>query len=81
MLIHLSRGPERVLGVTEQADGANLPGRYAPWAAFKSLEIEAGQAQPGLDVEECLQDLADYGFHITNAHVRITEQVAQPLES
>jgi hypothetical protein len=76
MLIHLFRGPGRIFGVTEAADGANLPARYAPWAAFKALEIEAGRAQPGLNVDECLEDLSRYGFHITDAHVRITDQAA-----
>ncbi len=28
---------------------------------------------PGLDTGECLDDIETYGFHITDAHVRITE--------
>jgi len=30
---------------------------------------------PGIDSGECMDDIARYGFHITNAHVRITDQV------
>jgi hypothetical protein len=33
-----------------------------------------GEAQAGVDVEECLDDIESYGFHMTDAHVRITEQ-------
>jgi hypothetical protein len=33
-----------------------------------------GQPQPGLRVDECLDDIARHGIHVTDAHVRITEQ-------
>ena len=54
--------------------GADLPPRYAPWAPFKTLELRRGEPTPGLDVDECLDDLAAYGVHVTDAHARITEQ-------
>lgn len=76
MLVHVFRGPGRVFGVTEDAVGANLPARFAPWTPFRSQEVHRGQATLGLDSGECLDDIAAYGFHITNAHVRITDEVA-----
>jgi hypothetical protein len=34
-----------------------------------------GVATPGgVDVTECLDDIETYGFHLTDAHKRITEQ-------
>lgn len=74
MLVYLFRGPGRVFAVTEDADGKNLPARWAPWTPFKSLEMVKGTPQPGVDVDECLDDIEKHGFHLTDAHVRITEQ-------
>ncbi|MBE1161120.1 hypothetical protein [Dyella acidiphila] len=75
MQVYIFRGPGRVFGVTEDAAGANLPAKFAPWAPFRSQEVVRGQATLGLDSTECLDDIAQYGFHITNAHVRITDEV------
>ena len=74
MQVHVFKGPGRVFAVTTDAAGANLPSKYAPWAAFKSIELQRGVATPGLDVEECWSDLEMYGLHVTDAHQRITEQ-------
>jgi hypothetical protein len=76
MLVHVFRGPGRVFGVTTDETGANLPMTLAPWARFKSAELDRERAMPGIDSAECLDDIAQYGFHITDAHVRITDQVA-----
>ena len=74
MRVHIFRGPGRVFGVTEDATGANLPSRFGPWTAFKPIDLnQDGNPTPGLDVDECRADLEKYGFHITDAHVRITE--------
>ena len=73
MLVHIFRGPGRVFGVTEDATGANLPSRFAPWNSFKSLELSRDGETPGLNAGECLDDIEKHGFHITDAHVRITE--------
>ncbi|MBT2117327.1 hypothetical protein KK141_02445 [Dyella sp. LX-66] len=75
MLVHVFRGPGRVFGVTADATGANLPAQFAPWNALKSAELERERAMPGIDSGECLDDIVRYGFHITDAHVRITDQV------
>jgi hypothetical protein len=76
MLIHLFRGPGRVFGCTQDATGANLPPKYAPWNMFKSIELSrGGEPRAGVDSNECLDDIEKYGFHITDAHVRITESV------
>ena len=74
MQVHLFKGPGRIFAVTTREDGGNLPQRYAPWAAFKTIDIERGRATPGLDVEECLSDLEVHGVHVTDAHRRVTEE-------
>jgi hypothetical protein len=73
MQVHIFRGPGRVFGVTTQLSGANLPSQYAPWVAFKTAELHEGEPMPGLNVDECLRDLETYGVHVTDAHIRITE--------
>ena len=74
MLVHIFRGPGRVFGFTKDTTGANLPLSISPWDAFKSIHLYPdGQPTPGVDTNACLNDLEKYGFHITKAHVRITE--------
>jgi len=73
MQIHLFRGTGRVFGFTESAGGDNLPPRYGPWAAFKSVEMTRDEPMPGVQVNECLDDIAAHGFHLTDAHTRITQ--------
>ncbi len=75
MLVNIFRGPGRVFGMTADATGANLPAEFAPWVLFRSQEFIRGQATPGVDTGECLDDIEKHGFHITDAHVRITDRV------
>jgi hypothetical protein len=75
MLVHIFRGPGRVFGITQDASGANLPPRFAPWTPFKALELSRDESTPGVDTGECLDDIERHGFHVTDAHVRITESV------
>jgi hypothetical protein len=75
MLVHIFRGPGRVFGSTDDATGANLPAQYRPWVSFKSLELSRGEPIAGLNVDECLDDIEKHGFHVTDAHVRITERL------
>lgn len=75
MLIHIFRGPDRVFGFTADQTGTNLPAKYAPWAAFKSVELQRGVATPGVEADACLDDVAQYGWHVTDAHARITDQL------
>jgi hypothetical protein len=75
MQVHIFRGDNRVFAFTGDESGGNLPPALGDWTPFKSLELERGQQQPGVDVDECLDDLERYGLHVTDAHVRITEQV------
>lgn len=75
MQVHVFKGPGRIFAVTADVAGSNLPLEYAPWAAFKTIELRKGVPTPGLDVDECLSDLEMHGLHLTDAHVRITEQV------
>ena len=74
MLIHIFRGPGRIFGFTAAAEGSNLPADYGPWSSFKSLDMEEGKPQPGVDVDDCLADVLAYGFHLTDAHFRITDR-------
>ena len=72
MQVHIFRGPGRVFAFTKDAGGNNLPTEYEPWTSFKSLEMSEGVSQAGVNVDECLDDIEKYGFHLTDAHVRIT---------
>jgi hypothetical protein len=74
MQVHIFRGEGRVFGFTRDSGGSNLPARHGPWSAFKSVELVRGQTQPGVNVDECLDDIEQHGLHVTDAHVRITEQ-------
>ena len=74
MQVHLFRGPGRVFGFTRDSSGAKLPQQFAPWSYFKTVEMQQGQPMPGVDVNECIADLEAFGVHVTDAHVRITEQ-------
>lgn len=73
MQVHIFKGPDRVFAFTADPLGANLPPMYAPWTAFKTVELQNDIPTPGVDVNDCLRDLEAYGVHITDAHVRITE--------
>jgi hypothetical protein len=73
MQVHLFQGPGRVFGASFEPTGDDLPEKYAPWTAVKTVEMQRGEAQPGLDVEACIDDLETYGVHVTDADVRITE--------
>lgn len=74
MQVHIFRGTGRVFGVTQDSAGANLPGHFGPWVSFKTLDMHRGEAMPGVNVDECLDDIEAHGFHVTDAHVRITER-------
>jgi hypothetical protein len=77
MLVHIFKGPGRVFGVTEDGTGGNLPSQFSPWTFFKSIDLSRdGEARAGVDTNECLEDIEKHGFHITDAHVRITESVS-----
>jgi hypothetical protein len=80
MQVHLFRGPGRVFGFTADPAGANLPAQFAPWSHFKSVEMRPGEPMPGVEVDECLADMAAFGVHLTDAHVRITEQALRQVE-
>ena len=74
MQVYIFRGEGRVFGFTRDSGGGNLPVKYGPWSAFKSLELVRSRTQPGVNVEECLDDIEQHGLHVTDAHARITEQ-------
>ena len=73
MKIHAFRSIGRIFGFTQDATGANLPAKCGPWTAFKTIDLTRdGAPTPGVDAHECLDDIEKYGFHVTDAHVRIT---------
>jgi hypothetical protein len=74
MQLHIFRGTGRVFAFTALSAGENLPKKYAPWTAFKTVELHRDQRTPGVDPGECLDDIDAYGIHVTDAHVRITEE-------
>ncbi|MGB7191845.1 MAG: hypothetical protein WBD81_00165 [Collimonas pratensis] len=75
MLVYIFRGPGRVFGMTADTTGSNLPAKFAPWALFKPVELRRDTPTPGVDSVECLDDIEKHGFHVTDAHVRITDQL------
>ena len=74
MLIHIFRGRGRVFGFVRDDVSGNLPAEYGPWTAFKSFDLKKGDVNTNFDVNQCLDDIEKHGFHLTDAHVRITEQ-------
>jgi hypothetical protein len=74
MQVHIFRGPGRIFAFTTDPSGASLPAKYAPWDAFKLVELQKDVPTPGVDVNECLNDLEVHGIHVTDAHARITEE-------
>ncbi len=74
MEIQAFRGAGRVFAFTRDEKGGNLPRGFGPWTAFKTLDLDRGRARAGVDVEQCLDDIEAHGFHLTDAHVRITDQ-------
>jgi hypothetical protein len=57
----------------EHQAGANLPWQFSPWTHFKSIDLSL-DGEPGVDANEWLEDIEKHGFHITEAHVCITER-------
>ncbi len=75
MKVHIFRGQGRAFGFTEDKAAANLPSQYGPWIHFKTVEMNKGVPTPGgVNTDECLGDIERYGYHLTDAHVRITER-------
>jgi hypothetical protein len=74
MQVHLFKGPDRIFAFSSEASVQNLPAKYAPWTAFKVVELQKGVHTPGVNADECLEDIEKFGVHITDAHVRITEE-------
>lgn len=73
MQLHIFKGPGRVFAFTESPSGENLPAKFSPWTAFKTVDLQRDVRTPGVDANECLDDIEAHGIHVTDAHVRITE--------
>jgi hypothetical protein len=74
MQVHAFKGIGRIFAFTRSSSMDGLPQRYAPWSPFKTIEMLREQTLPGVNLEDCLDDIERYGIHVTDAHVRITEQ-------
>jgi len=72
--VEVFRGRDRIFAVVRTGRADRLPERYGPWTCFKTLELTRGQEQPGLHVDECLDDIEMHGIHVTDAHTRITDE-------
>jgi hypothetical protein len=72
MTLYAFKGPGRVFGFSTNPQGANLPKNF-PWEPFKTIELDRGVEVPGVHIDECLDDVERYGFHLTEAHRRITD--------
>ena len=81
MQVYAFRGPGRVFGFTTDPSGSNLPAQYAPWTPFKTIEMQEGERVPGVDVADCLRDIGARGVHVTDAHVRITEEALRESDN
>lgn len=77
MQVHIFRGPGQIFGFTALASGDNLPAKYAPWTAFKTIELRRDVSTPGVDANECLDDIETLGVHVTDAHARITQEAVR----
>lgn len=78
MVVYVFRGQGRVFGFTPAEQAANLPERFGPWVAFMTIDIHPDEPHRGVDVNECLDDIGRHGFHLTDAHVRITDKALAP---
>lgn len=74
MQVHVFRAAGRVFGFTSDSTGGNLPSGLGEWSQFRTVVMTLGQPTPGVDVDDCLDDIAAHGFHLTDAHVRITDR-------
>jgi hypothetical protein len=52
-----------------------IPGQYGPWSVFKIVEMSGDEPKQSVNIDECIDDIEKYGFHLTDAHIRITERV------
>ena len=75
MQVHIFRGTGHVFAFVLSDSPDNLPEQYGPWAPFRTIEVVRGEAQQSFNADECLDDLAQHGIHVTDAHVRITDKV------
>lgn len=72
MTIYTFHGGGRVFGFTPDQSGSNLPNQWGNWTAFKTIELTRGQnSNPNVKTDECLDDIEAFGYHITDAHVRV----------
>ncbi len=62
MQVHIFRAEGRIFAVTENGQGENLPTKYGSWAHFKAVDMYKGVPMPGVNVDECLDDIARFGI-------------------
>jgi hypothetical protein len=74
MQIHTLRGSGRDFAFTQDEGGGNLPAQFAPWTLFKTFDLNRGDEDTNFNVNECLDDIDKFGFHLTDAHRRMDPQ-------
>jgi hypothetical protein len=74
MQVEVYRGAGRIFAFVEAEAEETLPLRYAPWTPFRTVTMVRGRSEQGVDVDDCLNDIEEYGIHVTDAQVRITER-------
>jgi hypothetical protein len=76
MQIHIFRATGRVFGFTQVESGSNLPLDLGKFNYFRAIAMMRGESHQGVNVDEYLDDIERHGFHVTDAHVRITDRYA-----
>lgn len=54
---------------TRDIEGKDIPVKHGPWAVFQSVDPVRGHMQPGADTDQCLGNIEQSEFHMTDAHV------------
>ena len=65
MRVHVFRGIEGVIGVTQDQRGTNLPDYPGPWQYWKDADLKAGEPLIGVNVADAISDVSTKGYHLT----------------
>jgi NTE family protein len=71
--VHVFTSRDRVFGFSLNEQGTNLPQQFGPWVSVSAIELYDDESHQGFDMTACLEDITQYGFHLTAAHKRITQ--------
>jgi hypothetical protein len=65
MRVHIFRGTNGVVGVTQDQRGLNLPDGPGPWQYWKEADLQAGEPLIGVDVADAINDINTKTYHLT----------------